>query len=162
MSRDALEMLCWVTLHATLSCLGFLSNSTGVRCAGISLDQELHKTLLYLCSGGENWDAKVRSAAPAGAQTCVQPAAEEGAAPCSSGVTAAADGAAERRAANGQATTSCRGQQGDTQEQEGAQPARQLSEEEWVYAAKRGRDIWDALCAKGVASSEVLCYRRCT
>ena len=120
----------------------------------MSLDQELHKTLLYLCSGGESWDAKVQSTTPADAQSGMQPAAEE-AAPGSNGAASPAGGAGEREAANGQATTSGRGQQGDGQEQEGQQPPKQMSEEDWVYAAKRGRDIWDALSAKGAATSEV-------
>jgi hypothetical protein len=153
-------------------------------CAGMQLDVELHKTLLFLCSGGQNWDAKVQGPGQA------RIAAQNGASAAGSTETAVA--ARERGATNGQATTSGREQgkgqpKGTAQE---AQPAVQMSDkvqmpsrvsdawhhceascrllqslsrarlpcgcaQDWVYASKRGREIWEALDAKGAAKSEV-------
>lgn len=153
-------------------------------CAGMQLGVDLHKTLLFLCSGGHNWDAKVQGPGQTGT------AAQNGAAAAGSAEATAAT--SERGATNGQASTSGRDQgegQPNPAAQE-AQPAKQMSEEvhmtsrpsaawypcaawrrlcrpsvaavltlflcqDWVLVSKRGREIWEALDAKGAANSEV-------
>ena len=91
--------------------------------AGMQLDVELHKTLLFLCSGGHNWDAKVQG--PGQARTAEQNGAS------AAGSTEAAVAASERGATNGQASTSGR-EQGEGQPKGTAQElqsAVQMSEE---------------------------------
>ena len=91
--------------------------------AGLQLDADLQKTLLFLCSGGQNWDAKVQGPRQAGA------AAQNGASPVASSEASAPAG--ERVATNGQASTSGRepGQGQPEGAPQKAQPAKQMSEE---------------------------------
>ncbi|BDA43062.1 probable mitochondrial ribonuclease P catalytic subunit at C-terminar half [Coccomyxa sp. Obi] len=110
---------------------------------GISMGNDLFETLLYLCSGGQAWDAKL----PAAGQIDAGSGHDEEA----------------RKATNKEASTS--GQEmtdSNSAPQEGTQhqavnKAEHLTSEEWVRIAERGKQLLQMLRDRGAGKSEV-CY----
>ncbi|EIE26949.1 hypothetical protein COCSUDRAFT_59444 [Coccomyxa subellipsoidea C-169] len=114
---------------------------------GISMGNDLFETLLYLCSGGQAWDAKL----PAPAQTDAKSASQPG------------EDVDARKAAHKEASTSGQATSGNgaTPEQalqrESIDKAAHMTSEEWVKVARRGKELWQTLKERGGGKSEV-CY----